>query len=146
MKFASPGRVAERHAGSILLAGRILLAAIFVWSGFGKLTHFSGFVDSLGAKGLLVPLLWAIVAVAAEFLGGLCVLLGLWTQPAALLMFVFTGFAAFIGHPFWAADAASYQGQFINFMKNLTIMGGFLALFISGPGSISLDKLLFGRR
>jgi putative oxidoreductase len=52
---------------------------------------------------------------------------------------VFTGFAAIIGHPFWAADTASYQSQFINFMKNLSIMGGFLALFVAGAGPISLD-------
>jgi putative oxidoreductase len=139
-------RLAERSRDVVLLASRILLAVIFVPSGFGKLTHFARFADSLTAKGLPLPLLWSVAAVAAEFLGGLCVLLGLWTRPAALLMFVFTAATAVIGHPFWAADAAAYQMQFINFMKNVAIMGGFLALFIAGPGSVSLDKWFFGRR
>jgi putative oxidoreductase len=131
--------LAERQRNIALLLGRFLLSAIFVMSGFSKLTHFGGFADSLAGSGLPLPMLWAIAAVAAELLGGLAILVGLWTRPAALLMFVFTGFTAVIGHPFWAADAASYQMQFINFMKNLAIMGGYLALFVAGPGSVSLD-------
>jgi putative oxidoreductase len=57
-------------------------------------------------------------------------------------MVVFVAFAAVLGHPFWAADPASYQGQYINFMKNVAIMGGYLSLLIAGPGSISLDGWL----
>ncbi len=136
----------ERHRDAVLLASRFLLAAIFIASGFGKLTHFSGFADSLGAKGLPLPLIWALAGVAVEFLGGLCILVGLWTRAAALLMLLFTATAALISHQFWAADAAHYQGQYVNFMKNVAIMGGFLALFMAGPGSLSLDKLLFGHR
>lgn len=146
MALNSFDRLAERSRGSVLLAGRVLMALIFVNSGFYKLTNFAGFAESLAAKGLPAPTVSAILAVAAEFLGGLCVLLGLWTRPAALVLFVFTGFAALIGHPFWAADAASYQSQFINFMKNLAIMGGFLALFVAGGGPISLDARASRRR
>jgi putative oxidoreductase len=84
--------------------------------------------------------------VAAEFLGGLCILFGLALRPVALLMVVFVVFTAVLGHPFWAADAAHYQAQYINFMKNIAIMGGFLALFVSGPGRISLDRALWSQR
>jgi putative oxidoreductase len=80
--------------------------------------------------------------VAAEFLGNLCILFGVATRLIATLMVVFAAFTAVLGHPFWAADPASYQGQYINFMKNVAIMGGYLALFISGPGAISLDGRL----
>ena len=38
-----------------------------------------------------------------------------------------------------AAGAEHYQAQYINFMKNIAIMGGYLALFVAGPGTISLD-------
>ena len=57
-------------------------------------------------------------------------------------MVVFVAVAAVLGHPFWAADPDHYQSQYTNFMKNVAIMGGYLALFIAGPGSISLDGWL----
>src|SRR5215472_8056432 len=131
--------LAERNRDWVLLLARILLAAIFVQSGFGKLTHFAAFADSMAAKGLPLPTLWALAGVAAEFFGSLCILLGLATRLIAPLMVVFVAFAALLGHAFWAADPASYQGQYTHFMKNLAIMGGYLALSISGAGGISLD-------
>jgi putative oxidoreductase len=146
MAFSIFDRLAEQSRGSVLLVSRVLMALIYVNSGFGKLTNFTGFAESLAGKGVPAPTVMAILAVAAEFLGGLCVLLGIWTRPVALVLFVFTGFAAVIGHPFWAADGASYQSQFIHFMKNLSIMGGFLALFVAGGGPISLDARVSRRR
>jgi putative oxidoreductase len=134
--------LAERNRDGVLLLARILLAAIFVQSGFGKLSHFAAFADSLAGKGLPLPFLWALAAVAAEFLGSLCILFGLAARPIAALMVVFVAFAAVLGHPFWAANPASYRGQYTNFMKDAAIMGGYLALFIGGPGSISLDGWL----
>src|SRR5215468_9470506 len=134
-------RVADQSRDIVLLVGRVLLALIFVISGFGKLTGFEAFVATLAAKGVPLPTLFAIPGVAAEFFGSLCILLGLWVRPVALVMFVFTGFAALIAHQFWEADAASYQLQWIQFMKNLAIMGGFLALFVAGPGAVSIDGL-----
>ncbi|MEA2779586.1 MAG: putative oxidoreductase [Rhodospirillaceae bacterium] len=146
MAFNIFDRLAEQSRGNALLVSRVLMALIYVNSGFGKLTNFTGFAEYLAGKGVPAATVLAILAVAAEFLGGLCVLLGLWTRPAALVLFVFTGFAAVIGHPFWAADAASYQSQFINFMKNLSIMGGFLTLFVAGAGPISVDAKVSRRR
>ncbi len=103
---------------------------------------FGGFAASLAAKGLPLPTLWAIAAVAAEFGGSLCILFGLATRLIAPVMVVFVAFAAFLGHPFWATDAEHYQAQHTNFMKDITIAGGFLALFVSRPGAISLDGWL----
>jgi len=142
MSLASLEGWAERNRDGVLLLSRILLAAIFVQSGFGKLLRFEGFAASMAAKGLPLPFLWAIAAVAAEFGGSLCILFGLGTRLIAPLMVVFTAFAAVLGHPFWAADAEHYQAQYINFMKNIAIMGGYLALFVAGPGAISLDGWL----
>jgi len=134
--------LAARNRDWVLLLARILLAAIFVQSGFGKLTHFAAFADSMAAEGLPLPILWALAGVAAEFFGSLCILFGFATQLIAPLMVVFVAFAAVLGHAFWAADPASYQGQYTHFMKNLAIMGGYLALSISGAGAISLDGWL----
>jgi putative oxidoreductase len=142
MSLASPEGLVERSRDGVLLLGRILLAAIFVQSGFGKLTHVAGFADSLAAKGLPLPMLWAVAAVATEFGGSLLILFGLGTRLIAVPMVVFLAFAAGLGHPFWVADAEHYQAQHTNFMKDIAIMGGYLALFVAGPGAISLDGWL----
>ena len=111
MSLASLEGWAERNRDGVLLLSRILLAAIFVQSGFGKLLRFEGFAASMAAKGLPLPFLWAIAAVAAEFGGSLCILFGLGTRLIAPVMVVFTAFAAVLGHPFWAADAEHYQAH-----------------------------------
>ena len=139
MGLSSLESLAERNRDGVLLLARIPLAAIFVHSGFGKLMGFEGFAAAVAAKGLPLPLLWAIAAVAAELGGSLMILFGLATRLIAPVMVVFVAFAAVLGHPFWAAGAEHYQAQYINFMKNIAIMGGYLALFVAGPGAISLD-------
>ena len=75
MSLAPLKSLAERNRDGVLLLSQILLAAIFVPSGFGKLMGFEGFAASMAAKGLPLPLLWAIAAVAAEFGGSLLILL-----------------------------------------------------------------------
>jgi putative oxidoreductase len=142
MSLSSLESLAERNRDGVLLLARILLAAIFVPSGFGKLMGFEGFAASLAAKGLPLPLLWAVAGVAAEFGGSLLILFGLGTRLLAPVMVIFVAFAAVLSHPFWATDAEHYQAQYINFMKNIAIMGGYLALFVAGPGAISLDGWL----
>ena len=142
MSLSSLESLAERNRDGVLLLARILLAAIFVPSGFGKLMGFEGFAASLAAKGLPLPLLWAIAGVAAEFGGSLLILFGLGTRLLAPVMVIFVAFAAVLSHPFWATDAEHYQAQYINFMKNIAIMGGYLAVFVAGPGAISLDGWL----
>jgi putative oxidoreductase len=67
MSPSSLESLAERNRDGVLLLARILLAAIFVQSGFGKLMGFEGFATSMAAKGLPLPTLWAIAGVAAEF-------------------------------------------------------------------------------
>jgi putative oxidoreductase len=57
MSLTSLEGLAERNRDGVLLLARILLAAIFVQSGFGKLSHFAAFADSMAAKGLPLPFL-----------------------------------------------------------------------------------------
>ena len=133
----------RRTADSLLLLlSRILLAVVFLPSGFSKLAGFTGFASTLASHGLPFPAAWAAAAVAAEAGGSLLVLVGLGTRYAALVLALFAVAAAVIGHPFWAATAAEHQQQLINFMKNVAIVGGFLALAVAGPGAISLDARL----
>lgn len=129
----------------ILLLARLAMSAIFVQSGFGKILGFGGFVEMLAGQGIPFASLFALVGVCVEFGGGLAILLGAWTRLAAVALAVFTAIAALIAHRYWSAPEAMRMMQQIQFMKNLAIVGGFLALLMSGAGRYSLDALP-GRR
>lgn len=118
---------------SALLLGRILMAAIFVWSGTGKIMGYAGteqYIESLGLAGGFLPLiiLW-------ELGGGLALLLGLFTRPVALALAVFCVVSGFLVH-LHPGDLM----QMINFMKNLAMAGGFLFVAAQGAGDWSLDR------
>jgi len=122
------------------LAGRILIALIFVFAGFGKIPGFEGTVGYIASKGLPLPQLAAIGAIIIELGGGVMLVLGLKTRWAAAALFLFTGLAALIFHNFWAASPDQAQNQMIHFMKNIAIMGGLLFVVIHGGGALSLDR------
>ena len=122
------------------LLGRVLLAAIFILSGYGKLMGYStgklqGSIEAVGLPALLAPLV-----VATELGGGLLILFGFLTRPAAFLLAGFCIVSAILFH-YHPGD----QGQMNNFMKNLAMAGGFLVLMSHGAGGWSLDALI-GRR
>ena len=122
------------------LAGRILLAAIFVMSGWGKVTGFAGTAAYMAAKGMPFPELLLPGAIAVELVGGILLILGWQARWAALAIFLFMIPTTVIFHNFWAVDAAQVQGQAIQFMKNLAIMGGLLYVMAFGAGPLSLDN------
>jgi putative oxidoreductase len=117
-----------------ILLGRVLLAVIFLLSGFGKLTAISGTAAYFGAMGLPVPTATAVIVGLIELLGGLAVLLGFQTRIAAWVLAVFTIATALVAHTGWAD-----QNQMIHFLKNVAITGGFLLLASSGAGAYSID-------
>lgn len=122
------------------LAGRILLAVIFIISGFGKISGFDGTVGYIASKGLPMAQLVAIGTIVVELGGGILLAIGYKARWAALALAVFTLLAAIIFHNFWAVEAAQKMGQQINFLKNLAIAGGMLMVFAFGPGRMSVDK------
>jgi putative oxidoreductase len=123
----------------LALIGRILLALIFVTSGFGKITGFEGTVGYIASKGLPMASIAAVIAIVIELGGGLAVVFGFLTRWAALALAVFTVIAAFIFHAYWGVPAEQVMMQQINFWKNISIAGGFLVLAAFGPGAISID-------
>src|SRR5208283_2367946 len=123
-----------------VLVGRVLLAAMFIISGYGKLTGFDGTAGYIGSKGLPMPQILAAVAILIELGGGLAIVMGWKTRWAALAFVVFLLVITPIFHNYWAAAADQMMGQKINFMKNVSILGGMLILFAFGPGRYSVDK------
>ena len=127
--------------GAILIA-RILLIWLFVMYGWSKLTGFSGTEAYMGHVGAPFPFIAAIIAVVMEFFAGIAILVGIFTRPIAILLFFYTLGTALIGHPYWTMTGAAQYGNEINFYKNISIMGGFLLLYVTGAGQYSVDGFL----
>lgn len=124
----------------IVLLGRSLLAAMFVISGFGKLTGFDGTAASIASKGLPLPQLLTAIAILIELGGGIAIILGWKTRWVALAFIVFLIVITPIFHNFWAGPPEQMMGQQNHFMKNVSILGGMLLLLAFGPGCYSVDK------
>ena len=121
------------------LVGRILLAVIFVISGFGKITGYEATAQYMAAKLPLVVLLLPLT-ILVELGGGLALAVGFKARWVALALAIFTLLAGILFHDYWNADAAHRMGQQINFLKNIAITGGMLMVFAFGPGAWSVDK------
>jgi putative oxidoreductase len=130
----------ENYKDELLLVARVLLMALFVIFGWGKLMGFSVTAAYMEATGLPLPTLAAASALIMELFVGLAILAGFYTRPLALLLALYTLLTAMIGHRFWLlADAARIEAM-INFYKNVSIAGGLLLLCITGPGKYSVDR------
>ncbi|HVX98257.1 MAG TPA: DoxX family protein [Pseudorhodoplanes sp.] len=137
----------DRSRSFILLAGRILMAVVFMPSGFVKLAGLGAFAATLEARGLPAPNLLALIGGATEFFGALAVLLGLKMRYAAMLMIAFVIVATAISHRYWEfADPVLYRFQRSAFFKNIAIVAGFAFLMAAGAGRLSLDAWMEGRK
>ncbi|WP_232199395.1 DoxX family protein [Thioalkalivibrio thiocyanodenitrificans] len=115
-----------------MLAGRVLLAVMFLLAGLDKIGGFQGaqaYMAAFGVPGLLLPLV-----ILLEVGGALALIAGLWTRWAALLLAAFTLLATLIFH----LDFGDSMQQIL-FMKNLAITGGLLYVGARGAGAWSLD-------
>jgi len=122
------------------LVGRILLGALFVVAGYGKLTGFAGFAGYLTKLGFPAPEAMAVLAIIFELGGGILLIIGWQARWAAWALVLFTLVATFAAHRFWDFEAAQRTMQMTQFLKNLAVAGGLLMVACFGPGSASLDK------
>ena len=122
------------------LLGRILLAGTFVFSGFLKITGFEDTVGYIADKALPLPQVLAVIAILIECVGGLAIIAGWKTRWAAVAFIVFLIVITPIFHGYWASPPDQMMEQQINFMKNVSILGGMLLLLALGPGRYSVDK------
>jgi putative oxidoreductase len=117
------------------LAGRSLLALLFLLSGVGKIGAYAataGYMSSVGLPSALLP-----VVIATEVLGAVAIIFGWHTRVAAFLLAGYTLLAALVFHVNFAD-----QIEMIMFLKNVSIAGGFLLLVANGAGPLSLDRRL----
>jgi len=127
----------DRKTGVGLLVARVGIGTIFLASGLGKLAAWSGTAAFAGSRG--VPEVLLAVATALEFAGGLSLFLGWKTRLGAVALLAFLVPVTLVFHAFWAMPAA--EAEMIQFLKNLSIAGGVVAIFAAGPGALSLDAL-----
>ncbi|MBP0617613.1 DoxX family protein [Jiella mangrovi] len=120
----------------LILAGRVLLAAIFVVSGFGKLTGAEGFSGFLASLGFPAPLAMAYLVGAFELLAGVAVIVGFQARIVGIALALFCVATGFLVH----------AGDQTVLLKNIAMAGGFLVLAGSGAGAIAVDKTARERR
>lgn len=120
---------------ALALLGRVLMSAIFLRSGYGKLMAPAATMGIFTHYHLpLVAAAWAL-AVVVELLGGALVLIGWKMRLVAPVMAVWCIATALVAH--LHPDDTT---QMINFMKNLCMAGGFLQLAVYGAGRFSVDR------
>ena len=117
------------------LIGRIFISLIFLLSGFSKINNYEGTVGWMESLG--VPGIFLIPAIVLEIISPIFIIIGYKVKISATLLSLFCIATAFIFH-----NDFSNQMEFISFMKNIGLAGGFLFLAVNGTKDFSLDKKL----
>jgi putative oxidoreductase len=125
----------------VILAARLLLAALFLIFGWRKLTDYSGTVGRMVQDGARFPIPATVVAIFMELPIAFAVAVGAFTRPSAVLLALYTLGTALIAHHYWTMTGAKKIDSMESFYKNLSIMGGFLLLYVTGAGKYSIDAL-----
>jgi putative oxidoreductase len=122
------------------LAGRVLLALIFLVYGVIKITTIPATTAYMTKMGLPAPELMAWLAAIIELVAGVLLVIGWQTRKVAWFLFLYVIIATGIGHRFWDYPDAARAAQMTHFFKNVCIMGGLMLLAYFGPGRASVDK------
>lgn len=115
--------------------GRLLMAAIFLISGAGKIAAPAGTIGYIASVGIPLPELAYAGALAMELGGALLLVAGYRTRWVAAALALFSVVSAVIFH-----NALGDQNQLFHFLKNLAMAGGLLQVVAFGAGSFSLDQ------
>jgi putative oxidoreductase len=105
--------------------GRAALALIFLFNALGIVdqTRPAHELAAHGAPAALVPTL-IMAGRALQLVAGIALVIGWHERIAALLLALFLIPATLTAHDFWASPGPEFQGQFVNFLKNLAMFGG----------------------
>ncbi len=132
----------EKFSDEIVLLARVLLTILFLTSGWGKLMNFSGTESYMAQTGAPLPPISTVIAILVELVVSAAIVIGAYTRPLAVLMAFYTFATALIGHHFWTMTGPAQTEAMVNFYKNVSIMGGFLLLCITGAGRYSVGTSL----
>jgi putative oxidoreductase len=130
----------DRRTSVSQLLGRLLMSAIFVISGYDKLTDPTATVAMMSNEGAPLPNISMMLAIVVELGRGLLILFGLFTRPAAVVLGIWCIATAAVARSNWVDFAMK-----IDFLKNFAMAGGFAYMAAFGAGAFSLDAVLFHR-
>jgi len=131
---------------------RVLVSIVFIVFGFLQFTNILGYAANptvLKAValtgGILTPTIIAYLVAAIDLFGGLCILVGLKTRWASVVLIVFVFLTLILAHNFWSMEGPARAANMANFYKNLVIIGALIMLCIWGGGVYSVDAKLAKR-
>ena len=117
------------------LVGRVFISLVFLLSGINKIGNYEGSVGWMESFGM--PGIFLIPAIILEIVAPILIIIGYKVKIAAALLSIFCIITALIFHTDF-----SNQMQFVSFMKNVALAGGFLFLVINGTKDFSLERKL----
>ena len=88
-----------------------------------------------------MPVVATAVAIFMELPVAFTVAVGAFTRPSALLLALYTLGTSLVEHRYWRMTGAGHLDSMEAFYKNLSIIGGFLLLYLTGAGKYSIDAL-----
>jgi putative oxidoreductase len=128
-------------ASVLLLLARILLAAMFISSGYSALSDVAGTASYFAGLGLGPASLLAWAVGIFEIAAGALLVVGFQTPATAIVLALFSVVASFLGHYGQGGDdamAAFMHSQAL--MKDIAVAGGMIALAVCGAGRLSVDE------
>jgi putative oxidoreductase len=134
--------MANGISDGVVLAARLLLAALFLIFGWRKLTDYSGTVSRMVQDGAPLPAVSAVIAIFMEIPVAFAVAVGGFTRLSAVLLALYTLGSALIAHRYWTVTGANKVESMESFYKNLSIVGGLLLIYVTGAGKYSIDAIL----
>ncbi len=111
-----------------LLIARFCLAAVFLYSGVDKLTHWRASIEEVQGDGLPWPAAFAAATVFTQLVGGCLVATGFFAWLGALLLAGFTVAATLVGHRFWLRRGSEFAHELTTSLEHVAIVGGLVLL------------------
>jgi putative oxidoreductase len=122
----------------LLLVGRWCIVAVLLMTAWGG-SPTAGYLGSLGVSN---PGFWSTVAICVEYVCAFSLVFGIATRYGALLGIAYVIVATALAHRYWEYPQAQQVAQYTNFLKNISIFGGLLMVFVNGGGRFSVDHKL----
>lgn len=135
----------QRRYDFLALFGRILLASIFIAAGLTKISNWEVNLQYLQSHGIPWTPIFLYPAIFVEVIGGFSLLLGYKARAGAIILALYLIPVTLIFHSFWTYTGVERAAQLMNFMKNISIIGGLVVTSAFGAGALSVDARI-GRR
>ncbi len=124
----------SRHKDILTLIARLIIGGIFVYAGWIKVTDMPAAIATIFAPLGISPF-WAYVASYSEFIGGMFIIAGFYSQYAAAILSIVMLVAIY------ESRSMGLQG----FLPPLAVLAALVMILGSGAGSCSLGRCFPGK-